>query len=111
MIITNIIDIPPIILIIQFFIMIYFLFAGVAGFEPTPLVLDASFYGFEDRCATVTPHSYNAYFLRGLYIKSLRFLLLLFETISVNLVPSHKTYELNSDITKHAFSNNSEGTP
>ena len=32
--------------------------AGVTGFEPAPEVLETSLYGFEDRCATVTPHPY-----------------------------------------------------
>lgn len=30
--------------------------AGVTGFEPAPAALETALYGFEDRCATFTPH-------------------------------------------------------
>lgn len=36
----------------------FFILAGAAGFEPAPEGLEASLYGFEDRCATVTPSPY-----------------------------------------------------
>lgn len=35
-----------------------FYMAGALGFEPRPEVLETSLYGFEDRCATVTPYPY-----------------------------------------------------
>lgn len=40
----------------------------MTGFEPAPGVLEAPLYGFEDRCATVTPHPYISYFFCSLLL-------------------------------------------
>ncbi|MFW6029224.1 MAG: hypothetical protein ACOCRO_03100 [Halanaerobiales bacterium] len=47
--------------------------AGVTGFEPATMALDA-IDGFEDRCVTVTPHPYEAASLAAIYLFYLQLL-------------------------------------
>ena len=54
--------------------------AGVTGFEPAPAALETALYGFEDRCATLTPHPQ----IRLFAISLRRFLIYLFLSFKWN---------------------------